>query len=374
MVSAAALSPTCHHYVLFGRKDVQDVDIEMSDTDGIDHNGPHRHSDEPRLRDAGGDGRPARATAENGTDSTEMSIDRLDDAVESQQIRIMIRVPAADAECPISLERINTSEVPGFEGFRMDSNLPEFREIVLPCEHTFAANYLLVSWLTSSMRCPLCRKGNDSKLDPVCFPIAWHEEAHAYVDRLKAERISEQLTIDYDEALRSSLTRTANIQLYICAYIIHTDGTVESTVVQFSSNNNEIPEDPSEDLVLSVSRASVRGVSGLIRRTECMGLNLVVFARCVGQEVELIEVANSGLMAMPLRNEGESMAGNVHPTRLLHIVQRSIQQDSPVYIGGASFTMEWQQYPNPVMDTLTQISFAIPFCDLALTIGGLFLA
>ena len=333
----------CHYYVLFGQKDGETSDTEMSDV--LDD-----HDNETEL-------------VADGIDHTD-SVD-YNDSQELNQLRIMIRVPTTDAECPISLDKISTSEVPGFEGFHMDSNFSEFREIVHPCEHAFAANYLLVSWLTSPMRCPLCRKGNDSKLDPLCFPTPWHNEARAYVDRLQKEGMAEQVAMDYDEALRSSLTQTANIQLHMCAYIIHTDGTVESTIVQFSPNHNDIPEDPSRDLVLSVSRASVRGISGLIRRTGCVGMNLVVFARCVGREVELIEIANSGLMAMPLRDEGENMAGNIHPTRLLQIVQSSIQEDSSASIGISNFTTEWQQYPNPVMDTLTQISFGIPFGDLA---------
>jgi len=309
----------------------------------------------------------------NGTDQDEPN--DVQQIHPTLHIRVLVRAPTADAECPISLDKISASEVPGFEGFLMNPLFPEFREMVLPCQHAFAANFLVVSWLTSPMRCPLCREGCDMKLDPTCLPTPWHKQARDYVERIQNEATTEQLAMDHDEALRSALGQTASIQLYMCAYIIHSDGVVESTILHFSPHSTEIPEDPARDLILSVSRASVRGVSGLIRRAGCVGMNLVVFARCVGREVELIEVANSGLMAMPLREDDvdEGVARHVHPTQLIRIVQQSSLQDSSAHMGISRFTTDWQQYPNRTMDTLTHISFGIAFGDLALVVSGLFL-
>ena len=291
-----------------------------------------------------------------------------------QNITVLLRTPAPGAECPISLDMIQSSEIPEFHGFVVNPHYPEHREIVLSCSHAFAANFLIISWLTSAMRCPLCRQGCDSKLDPSCLPIAWQRQAREYVSRLEGEAAADQLASDYDDALRSALEQTATVQLYMCAYIVHSDGTVESSVVQFSPNHNDIPENSNGDLVLSVSRASVRSVSGLIRRTESIGINLVVFAKCIGRDIELVEIANSGLMSMPLRLDDEQIPSNfVHPTRLVRMVQSSVQQDSSAYMGISRFSTDWQQYPNRVMDTLTQISFEIPFGDLAILVGGLFL-
>jgi hypothetical protein len=296
-------------------------------------------------------------------------VPREDDAGSGAQSELLVklRVPEATAVCPLSLDLIGGSDVDEFDGFLLDTAHPQHREIVLPCGHSFSSGYIAIAWLTSRMRCPLCRAGLDTALDPGCLPAVWHTRAQDYVTRWNTTAQMEAIASDHDMALRDSLMETTNIQLYMCVYIIQLDGHVETSLVQFAPNNHNIPTDPSEDLVLMCARASIRRLSGLFRRSQCVGFNMVAFARCVGDGVELVEIANSGLVTIPLRNEEAPYA-----VQTVSVRYPSTQQDSSAYMGLASFCTEWLQCSNNMMDTLTSVSFRIPFCDMALIVGGLF--
>ena len=291
-------------------------------------------------------------------------------------IVVSIQIPAKDAICPISLDTVESSEVCGFEGFRVDVNHPEYTEIVLPCLHSFSACYLVVSWLTAPMRCPLCRHGVDVRLDPATLHGPWQQAAKDHVARIKDMERTEQLAEDYEQALRLGLNNNTNIQLYMCVYMVHSDGSVHSSVVQFSPHTPALPETAVETLTLTVTRANVRLISGLIHNADCIAIDMVVFARCEGGGVELVEVANSGMFDMPTRmDDGSEPPPYVspHPARTFIMNRPSTQQDtSSLNLSPSFFSMVWQQYPNYRMDTMTDIQFSIPFIDLAMVVGGLF--
>ena len=291
-------------------------------------------------------------------------------------IVVSIQIPAKDAICPISLDTVESSEVCGFEGFRVDMNHPEYTEIVLPCLHSFSACYLVVSWLTAPMRCPLCRHGVDVRLDPATLHGPWQQAAKDHVARIKDMERTEQLAEDYEQALRLGLNNNTNIQLYMCVYMVHSDGSVHSSVVQFSPHTPALPETAVETLTLTVTRANVRLISGLIHNADCIAIDMVVFARCEGGGVELVEVANSGMFDMPTRmDDGSEPPPYVspHPARTFIMNRPSTQQDtSSLNLSPSFFSMVWQQYPNYRMDTMTDIQFSIPFIDLAMVVGGLF--
>ena len=223
--------------------------------------------------------------SEAGAPNDDMQVD-----ADPMQMIVTIRVPAIGATCPISMDTIDNSEVDGFNGFAIHPAHPERTEVVLPCNHSFSACYLVVSWLTSPMRCPLCRKGVDMTLNPECLSGKWPQIARDHADRITEMDRTEQLSNDHEEALRHGLNNTTNIQLYMCLYVIGRDGCVRSSVVQFSHQTSQMPTSPYERLVLNVSRAHVRSVSGLVRQADCVALSMVVFARCEGDGVELVEV------------------------------------------------------------------------------------
>ena len=325
-------------------------------------------------------------TGSGEPDSSESDSDIMENTMENthtahtieakHDIVVSIQIPAKDAICPISLDTVESSEVCGFEGFRVDMNHPEYTEILLPCLHSFSACYLVVSWLTAPMRCPLCRHGVDVRLDPATLHGPWQQAAKDHVARIKDMERTEQLAEDYEQALRLGLNNNTNIQLYMCVYMVHSDGSVHSSVVQFSPHTPALPETAVETLTLTVTRANVRLISGLIHNADCIAIDMVVFARCEGGGVELVEVANSGMFDMPTRmDDGSEPPPYVspHPARTFIMNRPSTQQDtSSLNLSPSFFSMVWQQYPNYRMDTMTDIQFSIPFIDLAMVVGGLF--
>ena len=294
----------------------------------------------------------------------------------SRDIVVTIRKPQSGSMCPISLDTVENSVVDGFEGFVVNPDSPEMTEIVLPCQHCFSACFLLVSWLTTQMRCPLCRSGIDTTLSPLSMPEQWQQPAIDHIQRIVGNDRTQQLSDDHEEALRIGLDYTTNIQLYMCIYIIDRSGSVQSTVVQFSQNMSTFSEISSDVLTLTVTRAHVRQISGLIRHQDCVAVDMVVFARCEGIGVELVEVANSGIFDMPTRMDDGSEPPPIvqpHPVRNFVTNKQSIQRDNSSPNPSENiFSMVWQQFPNRMMDTMTDITFSIPFINLAMTVGGLF--
>jgi hypothetical protein len=293
-----------------------------------------------------------------------------------RDIVVTIRQPQPGTMCPISLDTIDDSVVTGFEGFAVNPDCPELTEIVLQCQHSFSASYLLVSWLTTSMRCPLCRSGLDTKLCPLSMPSMWQQPAIEHVKRIANAEKLQQLAEDREEALRIGLTYPMNVQLYMCIYIIDHDGSVQSTVVQFSQNAVVAPEAPEDPLTLTVTRAHVRVVSALVRSKNCVAVDMVVFARIESDGVDLLEIANSGLVDMPTRlDDGTEEPPLIHPHPVRNFVctKPSVQRDIAAPDASQNvFSMVWQQHPNPTMDTLTEITFTMPFINLAMTVSGLF--
>ena len=226
------------------------------------------------------------------------------------------------------------------------------------------------------MGCHRCRHGVDVRLDPATLHGPWQQAAKDHVARIKDMERTEQLAEDYEQALRLGLNNNTNIQLYMCVYMVHRDGTVQSSVVQFSPHTPVVPETAVETLTLTVTRANIRLISGLVHHADCIAIDMVVFARCEGGGVELVEVANSGMFDMPTRmDDGSEPPPYVspHPARTFIMNRPSTQQDtSSLNLSPSFFSMVWQQYPNYRMDTMTDIQFSIPFIDLAMVVGGLF--
>jgi len=295
----------------------------------------------------------------------------------ASKIVVTVRKPATGAVCPISLDTVEHSQVDGFEGFMLDPAYPEYTEVVLPCKHSFSACYLVVAWLTTPMRCPLCRHGADVSLNPESLPGGWNKIARDHITRIANIDRSEQVSNDYEEALlHHGMDTATNIQLYMCIYIVHTDGTVHSSVVQFSQNTAGMPESPLDNITMTVTRAHVRLISALLRHEDCIAVDMVVFARLVGEGVELVEVANSGMFSMPTRMDNGSEDPPIvhpHPTRNFVMNRQSTQRDASTPADASFFTMVWQQHPNAIMDTMTDITFNIRFVDLAVIVGGLFI-
>lgn len=284
-------------------------------------------------------------------------------------MNVRMRIPSATAVCPISLDLITESQVTGFEGFALDTSSPLHSEIVLSCEHSFSASFLVVSWLTSPMRCPLCRSGQDNHLGVHNLPEMWRATGLAHIERMNQMDRDEQVRSDNAVAMQMGFN-TSSVQIFMVVYFVSVDGTTQSTVVSLDMNDQEIPEDPSNDIIMRVARAHNRVIAAEIARTRCTQLNLVVFARCVGASVELVEVANSGILTVPIPEDFPGGYRNTRAhgaeTRDVWVVQRSTGQgmDSESHIGLSVFSMSWTHNRNRCLDTLTGCSFHIPFVSL----------
>jgi hypothetical protein len=309
-------------------------------------------------------------------------------------ISLQLRQPNPDAICPISMDNISTSEVSGFEGFQMDSEYPTFTEALLECGHSFSACYLVVAWLTSSMRCPLCRAGIASTLDISSIPIRWKETAEAHVERFRSHDREEQENQDHQIYHDMDTRAIFALQIHVCVYFTFPDGSVQAMVVNFLNTSPASPIDHDGVLCMRVPRAQIRAMSRVAVHQNAANVHLVVFARKVGQgsNVNLVEVADSGPLHVPVSEPCRSSMVTpttsrertavpvrdvviVHNANLRRQPSAGVNGDSTGAVSNnvSTFCMRWQVYPNRVFNTLTDVTFSVKFSELAEFIGDMIL-
>jgi hypothetical protein len=299
-------------------------------------------------------------------------------------VSVKLKEPGVDAICPISMDQISSSTVCGFEGFLLDESRPKFTEALLACGHSFSACYLIVSWLTSPMRCPLCRAGIDSVLEIDSIPCKWKDVSDAHVKRLRQQDTEQQMidlrALQAEEVLQAIFA----IHIHMCVYITLPDTTIQASVVNFV-NAHALPlDDPEQILHLRVSRAQIRSLSRSIVRQNAVTMNLVVFARRVGStsSIQLGEITRSGPLHVPVQPSVRSSIVNPIgvPVREVVIVQRAdiqvVDEDGESThavsaLHRATFSMNWEVYASRSMNTLMDISFSVKLADLALFVGGM---
>ena len=317
---------------------------------------------------------PSGYVAPDDDESSNASDIRVETVTSSVLMNVRMRIPCKEAVCPISLDLVNDSHVDRFEGFLVDPSYPLHTEIILPCDHSFSASFLMVSWLTSPMRCPMCREGLDQHLGVKNFPLAWRALADAHIERIQDEDRAEQVASDASMAMQLNFISTSSVQLFMVVYFVCADGSASSTVVSFTMGDHEISQDPSQEMPLRVTRAHNRVMATEINRTGCTKLNLVVFARCVRTDISLVEIANSGIITIPVAEDFPGPDNRVHgcESRDVWVVQRSTGSglnDGPSH---AIFSMSWTHNRHRSMDTLTGCTFYIPFGDLAYILSSMY--
>jgi hypothetical protein len=291
-------------------------------------------------------------------------------------MKLKLRCPGPDAICPISMDSISTSQVNGFEGFLLDAKHPTFTEAILECGHSFSASYLVVSWLTSHMRCPLCRAGIDAHLDINCIPMKWKDAADAHVGRLRMDD-GEQHT---NEVL--AMQTVFSLQLHMCVYLTLHDGSVHGMVVNFINDPPPNHVEQGDDLRLRVPRAQIRSLSRVAVGQNASSMNCVVFVRRIDEDsnVHLQEVAQSGPLHVPVAESYRSSMFSAHngtPHRDVVIVHQSDIRRPEDVTGQntnrhATFGIGWQVYTTRVLNTITDVKFEVKFSDLAVFIGDMF--
>lgn len=91
-------------------------------------------------------------------------------ADEKVSTTVTLSIPAAEEECPLTLEPIAQSKLDFLPDTPFVSDRPLHSKLTLPCGHSFHALTLVYSFCKSGMVCPFCRAGNAAKADPAFLP------------------------------------------------------------------------------------------------------------------------------------------------------------------------------------------------------------
>jgi hypothetical protein len=285
----------------------------------------------------------------------------------SRVLTVQIKIPSETEECTICLDKIHLCEVPGFEGLLFDSSKPMHKEIQLICGHSFAANALIVHWLTSPMRCPLCRDGVECKLSVSHLPEQWQKPAGEYIAKCKADSDAADMEV---EMLQNATWLEENcVHVSMLVMLITSDGIGHRVPIKFAQSIDMV----SGDLVFKVHRADVRRIAKYLSRGRCyawtvssrahlttMGLDggMVFATTGVG-----IEIANSGFMTLPC----------VYPSPPVGVVNVSHSGENVMHSDMAvnsSFNFSWFHLNHPMLDTLVQMNFQIKLATLMTFLTG----
>lgn len=85
-------------------------------------------------------------------------------------------VPEAGREpetCVITGEELSLNTLQACENESLFEDQPRLSAVALPCAHKFNALALVYHWLYNTMRCPLCKAGQDSALAKGSFSSPW---------------------------------------------------------------------------------------------------------------------------------------------------------------------------------------------------------
>lgn len=98
---------------------------------------------------------------------------------------VTLSIPGENEECPITQELISTSFLEFLPNVSFRKENPEFSKIQLECGHAFSAMAITYHFFKNGMLCPLCRKGTEKNLAPLCVP---HHFRRHLQERLVIER------------------------------------------------------------------------------------------------------------------------------------------------------------------------------------------
>lgn len=99
-------------------------------------------------------------------------------------------------ECPVSLERFDSSEIDVLPGATFLPEHPSLCAGKLPCGHIIACLPLVMHMMVSDMRCPICRAGPCKRLYKKCLPSHLQQPLARKVDLMRREARDEQTSAD----------------------------------------------------------------------------------------------------------------------------------------------------------------------------------
>ena len=293
---------------------------------------------------------------------------------ELQKLVVKLEIPQKSEECAICLDKIDECEVTGFEMLKFDKERPSHRKMVLPCDHSFSANALLVHWLTCPMRCPLCRAGVEGKLCIENLPEEWNLPAKIYLDKYRKEQEElierEAAEIAASVIAQDLVIHNRFIHVSMQVLLLTNAGTVHRMPLNFS----QAVERSTGNFCMRVARADVRLISAMISKSGCYAMTISVFSHIAVQGENGLEIAdtgselaNSGLMRLPhaFSIERNQVRQNDFPqTGDVSVFRNGHNINHPTVAENSSFNVRWFYQNNRMLDTLINIEYRISMSSL----------
>lgn len=131
--------------------------------------------------------------SEGKAKSLELSVWPESQTQSSGNIVIKLVEPSDDEECIITVEKMKDYFLEDFPNVTVSKDHPEFKKAVLPCGHAFCGMALVKHFLTTNMKCPVCRGGLDGKMNNACIPTHFRTKMVAKINestRMELEAIT----------------------------------------------------------------------------------------------------------------------------------------------------------------------------------------
>jgi hypothetical protein len=284
-----------------------------------------------------------------------------------QILTVQIKIPSKSEECTICMDKIHLCEVPGFEGLLIDSSKPMHKAIQLVCGHSFAANALIVHWLTSPMRCPLCRDGVECRLSISNLPEEWQKSAGEYITKYKAD--IDAADMEVARTYSADWLEDNCVHVSMVVILITSSGIGHRIPIHFSQSVDMV----SGDLMLKVHRADVRMIAKFLSSGMCYAwtLSTRAYVNEMGQNGEMVSMTNGG--GMEIANSGCMMLPCAYPGTAVGVVNVTHSGLNVMYsdmASNSSFNLCWFKLNHPMLDTLTQIQFQIKVNTLMTFLTG----
>lgn len=149
---------------------------------------------------------------------------------EHTRIPVRLSAPSDTEECPLTLHLMKNDELPFAPGVTYSKSYPHIRKITLPCDHSFGIMSLLFHFAQNHTRCPMCRNGEDARLDTRSIPthfrraiinkIRQADQESALEEIAEDERVARQYFTEFIRDLESFVTH-----VYVTVYMVLDDAS-----------------------------------------------------------------------------------------------------------------------------------------------------
>lgn len=203
--------------------------------------------------------------------------------------------PVPDEECPMTLEPIATYELECTAGLNISPTTPTKTKLTLPCGHGFSAIACLYYFVKKEMKCPLCRHGFDSRMNPESLPAHLKDKIMKHVTKQWNE---DQVEEESDNFQTSVSIMMMDLQDSFITF--HDNHTIVLVVYCYNEDDDTVPHASfdlemkssvvGDNIQFMLSRYALRSLSTNIR--QCAVLKIVQFAigiRCAQRDFMFLD-------------------------------------------------------------------------------------